>query len=230
MPLPAHLSSGRALGFVPGEAIAQYELGSLRNFIYLILDLETKSAAIVDPQKDLQPLADLAANGFRLDAIVLTHTHHDHVAGVPGILANHPDLPVFVHADDAYRLKNTPAGNIRRIVDGEVFHIGKLVVEAIHSPGHSPGEICYVVRSPDGPNYLLTGDTLFIRDCGRTDFADSDNGAMFHSLQRLKTLADDLVVLPGHHYATETASLLGDEKKSSPPLLCRSEEELRNLP
>jgi hypothetical protein len=53
---------------------------------------------------------------------------------------------------------------------------------------------------------------------------------MFETLQRLKTLPDSLVVLPGHHYSRETASLLGDEKKSSPPLLCRSAEELRNLP
>lgn len=230
MSLPAHLSSGKANGFIPGEIVAQYELGSMRNFIYLILDPTTKEAAIVDPQKDLLPLRDLEANGYRLAAILLTHSHHDHVAGVSPLLATMPDLPVFAHEADLFRLKNVPAANLRRVVDGETFRIGALTVKALHSPGHSPGEVCYRVDSPGGPGYLFTGDTLFIRDCGRTDFPESDNAAMFASLQRLKALPDDLVVLPGHHYAPETASLLGAEKKSSPPLLCRSADELANLP
>jgi glyoxylase-like metal-dependent hydrolase (beta-lactamase superfamily II) len=230
MPLPEHLNSGRAQGFLPGEIIAQYELGTMRNFIYLILDPATKSAAIVDPQKDGRPVADLEAHGYRLTSILLTHTHHDHVAGVPGILEQYPDLPVRVHAADAVRLKTVPEGNLRKITDGETFRVGEIEIEALHSPGHSPGEVCYVVRPPEGPRYLLSGDTLFIRDCGRTDFPDSDNDAMFKTLQRLKTLPDAFVMLPGHHYAPETASLLGNEKRESPPLLCASAEELARLP
>lgn len=230
MSLPAHLSSGQANGFISGEIIAQYELGSMRNFIYLILDAATKTAAIVDPQKDLRPLADLEANGFRLSSVLLTHSHHDHVAGVGPILARHPELPVFVHDDDVFRLKGVPEKNLRRVEDGETFRVGDLPVTALHSPGHSPGEVCYRVQSQAGPSYLLTGDTLFIRDCGRTDFPESDNDAMFATLQRLKKLPDDLVVLPGHHYAPETASLLGEEKKMSPPLRCRTADELANLP
>ena len=230
MSLPAHLNSGQANGFISGEVIAQYELGSMRNFIYLILDEKSKTAAIVDPQKDLRPLADLDANGYRLESILLTHSHHDHVAGVGPILALRPDLPVYIHAADIFRLKGVPPTNLRRVADGETIHVGMLEVRAIHSPGHSPGELCFRVTPPIGPGFLLTGDTLFIRDCGRTDFPESNNDDMFASLQRLKALPDDLVVLPGHHYAAETASLLGAEKKRSPPLLCRSAEELANLP
>lgn len=230
MSLPAHLNSGQANGFISGEIIAQYELGSMRNFIYLILDFATKTAAIVDPQKDLRPLADLEANGFQLASILLTHSHHDHVAGVGPILERHPDLPVYVHDADTFRLKNVPAKNLRLVVDGETLQVGGLRVTALHSPGHSPGEVCYRVHPPAGPGYLLTGDTLFIRDCGRTDFPESNNDDMFVTLQRLKALPDDLVVLPGHHYAAETASLLGTEKKMSPPLRCQSARELANLP
>jgi glyoxylase-like metal-dependent hydrolase (beta-lactamase superfamily II) len=173
---------------------------------------------------------DLEANGYRLKSILLTHTHHDHVAGVGPLLAERPDLPVFVHADDARRLKSVPAENLRFVKNGDTLRVGALALEALHSPGHSPGEVCYRMDIRGGAGYLFTGDTLFIRDCGRTDFPDSDNDAMFATLQKLKGLPDSLVVLPGHHYAPETASLLGVEKKVSPPLLCRSALELRNLP
>lgn len=230
MRLPAHLNSGQASGFVQGETIAQYELGTMRNFIYLILDEKTKRAAIVDPQKDLRPITDLEAAGYRLEMILLTHSHHDHVAGVPGLLERFPNLPVFVHDADIHRLKNVPEKNLRRVVDGEKFSVGTVTVESIHSPGHSAGEITYRVSSPTDENqYLLTGDTLFIRDCGRTDFPDGSDEEMFKTLTRLKTLPDSTVILPGHHYAPETASLLGTEKKMSPPLRCASVAELASL-
>jgi glyoxylase-like metal-dependent hydrolase (beta-lactamase superfamily II) len=230
MSLPTHLSSGQAVGLIAGEYIAQYELGSMRNLIYLILDPSTQRAAIVDPQKDLRPIRELEANGYRLESIFLTHSHHDHVAGVAPILALDPELPIYVHEADLFRLKGVPEKNIRRVSDGEILRVGTLPIHAIHSPGHSPGEVCYRVEPPRGPGYLLTGDTLFIRDCGRTDFPESSNEDMFSTLQKLKTLPDDLVVLPGHHYAGETASLLGIEKTMSPPLRCRSVDELAHLP
>lgn len=224
--MPNHLRTHEAQGFVAGETIAQYELGTMRNFVYLILDQETREAAIVDPQRDLRPVADLEARGYRLTAVILTHSHPDHVAGLPELMERYPNLPVLVHSGDAHRLKKVPPSRIRSVEDGETVRIGKTECRAIHSPGHSAGELCYVV---DG-RYLLTGDTLFIRDCGRTDLDTGDTAEMFSTLQKLKSLPDDLVVLPGHHYAPETASHLGAEKKSSPPLLCRSVEELKNLP
>lgn len=78
--------------------------------------------------------------------------------------------------------------------------------------------------------FLLTGDTLFIRDCGRTDFEDGDNEQMFQSLQRIKKLPPATVILPGHHYQPETASVLELELLESAPLKCRSVEELAGLP
>jgi glyoxylase-like metal-dependent hydrolase (beta-lactamase superfamily II) len=227
--LPRHLDSDAAQGFVPGETIAQFELGTMRNFIYLVLDPSTRKAVIVDPQKDVEtPLRALAENGYELVACLLTHSHHDHVAGVGPLLERMPGLPIHVHEGDLHRLGKWPKERFRIVRDGDVLRVGTVEIEALHSPGHSAGELCYLVKA--GQGFLLTGDTLFIRDCGRTDFPDGSDDEMFATLQRLKRLPDSLVVLPGHHYAREVASLLGDEKRRSPPLLCRSVDELRNLP
>src|ERR1700756_3263362 len=112
--LPAHLNTTEARGLLDQEPVAQFELGNLRNFIYLILDWQTKKAAIVDPQSDLnEPLESLARNGFKLEGIFLTHTHHDHIAGVPKLLESFPKLPVYVHPVDAKRLHKNLAPSLR---------------------------------------------------------------------------------------------------------------------
>ncbi len=228
MPLPMHLGKNEASGLIQGETIAQYELGTMRNFIYLIIDWTAKEAAIVDPQKDLSPLADLARHGIRLTKILLTHSHHDHVAGVPDLLALDPALSVYVHSGDQFRLKKIDQARVKNLSDGETVFVGAVEIAAIHTPGHSIGEISYHVKKDMG--YLLTGDTLFIRDCGRADFETGSDEELFQTIQRLKKLPDSLVMLPGHHYANETASEFGKEKISSPPLLCKTVEELRSLP
>lgn len=234
--IPKHLTTNRAEGLIRGEAIAQYELGSMRNFVYLVIDWEMKEALIVDPQKDLAPLEDLQANGIALKGILITHSHHDHIAGVSPLLEIDPSLPVYVHPLDEHRLKKISNSSLHLLTDGERFYLNGektgtgVEIETLHSPGHSAGEVCFVVRVPDGSGYLLSGDTLFIRDCGRTDLETGNNEAMFATLQKLKSLPDSYVMLPGHHYALETANLLGVEKTTSPPLLCLSVEELRTLP
>ena len=105
---------------------------------------------------------------------------------------------------------------------------------AIHTPGHSAGELCYRLEATDLKGelrtYLFTGDTLFIRDCGRTDLETGSNAQMFESLQRLKKFPPDTVILPGHHYVRECASTLSREMETSPPLRCASIQELEALP
>lgn len=228
MRLPKHLATEEACGLIVGETIAQYELGTLRNFIYLIIDWELKEAAIVDPQKDLSLLKDLEKHGIRLTRVLLTHSHHDHIAGVSELLALSPDLFVQVHPGDQFRLKKCDPARIKPLTDGETFAVGGVPIEVIHSPGHSIGEVCFWVKKDSG--YLLTGDTLFIGDCGRTDLETGSDEQLFATFQRLKKLPDSLVMLPGHHYAKMTANLFGAEKTSSPPLLCKTVDELRSLP
>lgn len=231
--LPKHLAGLSASGIHPGQTVAQFEIGNYKNFVYLILDWDSHVAAIVDPQKDLTLLEKaLSENGFTLKSVLLTHTHHDHIAGVPEIFERFPDVTFYVHPNDTRRLSPEFHKDPRfyKIEDGEILNVGSTDVEVLHTPGHSAGECSYFLRSPEGQPYLFTGDTVFIRDCGRTDFEDGSNEAMFASLQRIAALPSETVILPGHHYARECASTVARERIESAPFRCKSVTELAGLP
>jgi hydroxyacylglutathione hydrolase len=234
--LPAHLAGQEARGLVRGEPVAQLELGPMQNLVYLLVDWASGKVAIVDPQLDLAPpLRALEAHGLTLDRVFLTHTHHDHVAGVPQLVRERPALPVTLHEGDRFRIDRLLAqGRADLVKDGDRVPVGGLAVRALHTPGHSAGHTCWLfdAAGADGAlrRYALTGDTLFIRQCGRTDLETGDDAAMFRSLRALEALPDDTVVLPGHHYEREVASTIAREKATNPPLRARSVEELAALP
>jgi glyoxylase-like metal-dependent hydrolase (beta-lactamase superfamily II) len=230
--LPTHLAGNHATGLLAHQSIAQFEIGDLRNFVYLILDWPSRTAALVDPQKDLTlPLSCLRANGFKLGRVLLTHSHHDHIAGVQELARAFPEVPISVHPADLHRLPSAvrSLGRIEKLADGNVIQMGRLEIEVMHTPGHSAGECCYFVRNTQPP-YLLSGDTIFVRDCGRTDFPDGSNAEMFDSLQRIKKLPAETVILPGHHYTVEVATTLERELAQSPPFNAGSVSELEALP
>jgi hydroxyacylglutathione hydrolase len=233
--LPLHLSKSNAQGFAAGEVIAQFEIGSFQNFIYLILDPETRKAAIVDPQKELVlPLQVLSEQGFSLTTIILTHTHFDHTAGVQPLLKLFPELQINVGESDLHRLPEDVAKlpNLHVLQDGESFSVGALKIHAIHTPGHSAGAFSFYLEKNKSQAYpyVFTGDTVFIRDCGRTDLETGSNAEMFASIQKIKKLPKDTIFLVGHHYAKECATTLGEELKASPPFRVSTVEELAALP
>jgi glyoxylase-like metal-dependent hydrolase (beta-lactamase superfamily II) len=229
--LPEHLSGREAKGAVFLERVAQFEVGSQRNLVYLLLDWDNRLAVMVDPQRELTHVqAVLDRNRLKLTHVLLTHTHSDHTAGLPRLAETHPDVPVLCHADDAHRLPPGWAqrGRLRTLRDGERLAVGRMEIKVLHTPGHSAGACCFLLAGE--PNYLVTGDTLFVRDCGRCDLDTGDVEEMFESLQRLKTLSRPTVILPGHRYAPECASTIGRELEQNPALRCASAEELSRLP
>jgi hydroxyacylglutathione hydrolase len=202
----------------------------MANFVYLVVDWATRACAWVDPQRDLAPpLEAIEAHGLRVERILLTHTHHDHVAGLREVAARFPDAPVTLHARDRHRIASWPLPRIEELPDGTSFQLGDMAITAHHAPGHSAGALAYEFATGDR-RYLLTGDTVFIRDCGRTDLPTGSVDEMFATLGRLSRLPPETIILPGHHYAPECASWLGRELEESPPFRCRSADELAALP
>lgn len=215
----------------PLEAIHQFQIGNFKNFVYLIVS--GGEAMVVDPQKDLTPWEDhLAKTGARLVGCLLTHSHWDHVAGVPEVARKY-GVPVWVHAGDAHRLSKEPQPvqrALRELSTEEPLALGDIIIETLHAPGHSAGEVCFLVKPPSKPWSLLTGDTVFVGDVGRCDLETGSVAEMFATIQRLKRLPADTVIFPGHDYGATPTSTIGRECAESAAFRCGTIEELNALP
>ncbi len=207
----------------PDIYFKQVQLGPMQNFVYLIGDPQTRQAAVVDPgwepDKILKQLDD---DGYSLSKIFLTHTHPDHWMGLHGLLGE-TDVPVYVHAEESDELDVSRA-NLKPTSGGETVSVGQVPVQLIHTPGHTPGSQCLLARGR-----LLSGDTLFIKGCGRCDLPGGDAATLYDSLMRLRQLDDTIVLYPGHDYADVPAIALGEEKRSSPFLKMPTLEDFLRL-
>ena len=199
--------------------LKQLELGPMQNFVYLIGDPESRQAAVVDPGWEVPAILDAARkDGYTLTAAFATHHHFDHVGGLPELLKA-LDIPVYVNKDDATLVQIAPS-SMRPVGGGETVHVGRVPVQLIHTPGHTPGSQCLLI---DGQ--LLTGDTLFISACGRWDLPGGDPAKLYESLNvKLKALDEATAVYPGHNYADRPTSTIGDEKRMNPFMQVPSRE------
>ena len=191
--------------------LKQLELGPMQNFIYLIGDPASREAAVVDPGWEVPAILQAAQqDGYRLVAAFVTHHHFDHVGGLPELLRA-LDIPVHVHRDDAPLVK-IARSSLRIVSGGETVQVGRVPLTLIHTPGHTPGSQCLLVNGR-----LLTGDTLFIKACGRWDLPGGDPAQLYDSLNvKLKALDEATVVYPGHNYADRPTSTIGEEKRTNP--------------
>eukprot|EP00899_Mesostigma_viride_P002849 jgi/Mesvir1/12565/Mv18451-RA.1 len=193
----------------------------MKNFIYLVGDARTKECVVVDPAWDVKGIRRFVEKeGMRLVGVIVTHYHFDHTGGKPpppfdafGITVEGvrelaaEGLPVYVNEEDAGTVatnNQVPLNVMVKMKDDLTLTIGNVTVRFIHTPGHTPGSQCILIpkESSGRPqDMLLSGDTVFIRSCGRLDLPDCNAKRMYHSLQhKVAPLAPATIIFPGHNY------------------------------
>jgi sulfur dioxygenase len=190
-------------------------------YTYLLADLAQKEAILVDPvleqvERDLKLLQELE---LALRYCLETHIHADHITGtgklrqLTGCLGILPENAEAECAD-------------RHIQDGEILELGTIIIKAIATPGHTDSHMAYLVNG----DKVLTGDALFIRGCGRTDFQNGDAGTLYNSVtKKLFTLPDATLVYPAHDYRGLTVSTIFEEKQWNPRFANRDKHNFIEL-
>ena len=200
----------------------QIPVGQMQNFSYLIGDEDSKEAAIVDPGWEVDKIINTASRyDLGIKFILITHSHYDHVDGVKEMV-NATDASVYVHEKDKGEVISRGIKEIEPLKDGAEINIGKIKVKVLHTPGHSPGSVCYLLD-----NKMITGDMLFVEGIGRIDLPGGDIESMYNSLQRLKELDEKIEVYPGHDYGSRKSSTIAYEKKNNPYMKASKEEFFR---
>ncbi|MEE9342178.1 MAG: MBL fold metallo-hydrolase [Gammaproteobacteria bacterium] len=195
----------------PPFEIQALELGPMENFIYLIKDRATGRAAVVDPAWDVPTiLAAAEKQGSTITDIFLTHSHHDHINGIEGILDRHDAQLHLLKSEASFWGADLGMPHLHH--GGDCISLGSTDIDVLHTPGHTPGSACYKVG-----DHLLTGDTLFVYGCGRCDMKGGDPEQMYVTLKKLVSqLPSETVILPGHNYATKTSSTLHEQIQGNP--------------
>lgn len=202
--------------------IEKFVLGSLGTNCYLLINEKTNEVLIVDPATCPDYVAyHVKSNGFTPRAILLTHCHFDHVMGIEGWLKEF-DIPVYIHENEKPLLAD-PELNLSGLFgtsysyddviclqDNEILELAGFQLQVIHTPGHTAGGCCYYTEEE---RILISGDTLFFRSVGRSDFPTGSASTLVRSIkEKLFCLPDDVVVYPGHGEETSIA----DEKINNP--------------
>lgn len=187
----------------------------MQNFVYLIGDQDTRECVVVDPAWAVDELVDIVeADGMRITGALATHYHPDHIGGtmfgftVEGASRLIARSPCKVHchrleADGIIKVTGLSETDLVRHDSGDKVSVGGIEIELLHTPGHTPGSLCFRLK-----NALVAGDTLFLQGCGRVDLPGGDSEEMYRTItQRLNTLPDSMVLYPGHAYGGESAPL-----------------------
>lgn len=199
----------------------QVLIGPMQNFIYFIGSERTRECLVVDPAWDTRAIVDFAErDGMKLTGALVTHYHPDHVGGgmggfnVPGGIAELVGLaPARIHvnkheADGLIRVTGVSESDLVRHDAGDVIEVGDVRIELLHTPGHTPGSQCFLVR-----NRLVAGDTLFVNGCGRVDLPGGNAEQMQQSLRTLARLDDSVILHPGHDYGAEPTSSMAEQRR-----------------
>ncbi len=187
-------------------------LGALETNTYLIYREGSTACLVIDPADRADAILSTAGDlGLTIAAILLTHGHFDHVGAVKD-LAQDTGCRVFLNPLECTLPPQLTAGKLSytdTYHGGENLQLAGLSFSVLHTPGHTPGSVCLLFE-----DVLFSGDTLFQRSCGRTDFPGGDSALMKKSLQVLRSLPKDYTVYPGHGQATT----LEQERRFNPYL------------
>jgi len=210
--------------------LKQLELGPMQNFVYLIGDTKTKEAAVVDPAWNMAAIEEeLAENNLKLTHIFLTHGHYDHINAVEELMQK-TDATVCAQKVEIEDFIDQGGGGVaipkhlfKKTVNSGTVTLGDVRIELLPTPGHTPGSQCLLVKSSDMKDpAVITGDTLFMGACGRSDFPYSNPEQLYQSLSKLKKLSPETVIYPGHDYGVTPTNTIKKESKSNPFLLADS--------
>ncbi len=205
--------------------IIPFECGPVATNAYLVFNEGESAAVVIDaPMDSIEPLAEAAQReGVEPQALILTHTHWDHTADAAKMKRRWPEMIVYVHPDDEYRLVEPmkhsvwplpftlePLNADRHLHAGDRFELEGIEFDILHTPGHTEGGICLLEKSEE---VVFVGDTLFAGSVGRTDLPGGDWGTLLSSIRtQLLSLPDNTAVYPGHGPATT----IGDEREMNP--------------
>jgi hydroxyacylglutathione hydrolase len=214
--------------FAKGNHIAK----QMVNFAYVIGDRETGEALLIDPTYGVSDLLEILAEDEMTPVGVLaTHYHPDHVGGSLG--GNHIDgiaalleqvsVPIHVQAAEVTWVERTTGVSSELVAhkSGDVVMVGEIPVTLLHTPGHTPGSQCFLVEGA-----MMSGDTLFLEGCGRTDLPGSDPQEMYRTLTaRLSAVPDSTMLFPGHLYSEAPCQTMELTRAYNYVLAPRSESE-----
>ena len=197
------------------------EVGPLAENAYIVAHPGSAKAAVIDPGEEGEEiLRRLSADGLALDKILLTHGHFDHVGGVR-VLKERTGASVYVHPDEVDRMlaaprqgaifglgvPKPPAPDVL-VRDGDIVALSDQTFRVLHTPGHTPGHVAFV-----SGGLAFVGDLIFAGSIGRTDLPGGSHDALLRSVrEKIFTLPDDTILLPGHGPATT----VGEERRSNP--------------
>ena len=205
------------------------------NFVYLLGDRHAGECVIIDPAYAIDELLEVVeTDGMKLTGVLATHYHADHIGGsmmgykIDGIaqLLSKVDVPIHVNeAEVPWVIRTTEVDQSHVVAHeaGDVLKVGDIDITFVHTPGHTPGSQCFLAC-----DCLISGDTLFLDGCGRTDLPGSDPEAMYESLQTLAKMADNTIVYPGHQYSAPPSAAMSTVRTSNYVYRTRDKEAWMN--
>ena len=198
-------------------SIQSFEGGYDKNFSYLLTCLDTISCIIIDASLESRKIEPFIKS--RPTAMLITHSHHDHIKYINEYIEKYPEIKVIGHPKS--KLNNTSESNYLPMSDNSIFKLGSLEIKIIHTPGHYYDSVCFLVK-----NVIFTGDTLFIGRTGRTLSKGSNISDLYNSVyKKILNLSGDTIIYPGHNYGSKPTMTISENINISDLLQASGEKD-----